>query len=700
MPSRPLGLLLVVSLGLVLAVALSAYQYCGRQFPYYFLWDQDHILNLDTLLVQSGMLPDHLAHPGFGVNLVASRTQPLGHALGLFSALDLRDLEQSLQPIACMAERGDFVRDHSPFLALGIALALWSAICLWWNPTWDLKLLALVALCAQEALLYQACMIRTELYAVFFWSLGVLLLALADRWRPRRSSIAALFAGGVFLGLAFQTKLQALLYVAAAPIFVWVVSTRTNDDGSANESSKTLPRAPWSLMIACFNLAAFFLLLRLAKREVIPAGVATFTQSFQVIPLTMLVLAGLAGLVVLNYFLPADGTLRDGVHRITVLIFGALASFSLHFLVFSDPTLSWQYLLQDFKMLFLSQKFYAMKSTDEYWRKTIDLLTYDPIPYLVLGASGALLGIAWAAGAVSLARRQTLAIAALICLTGANLVIGVRAIQRDTLWTATLVNVVSVMILCLVTSQASGQRVPWRVAATVLALVLAASNLYQSSNLLAKLDALYVSYGWRDEFFLQGIYGHNQPKYTALMRNRYRDSKPESLARARNLAARHDAAARITRFVFPDRPIPLTHVGVADVDQPVWRERPDARIQRLPDAFRGGLVVDPMGIAANRTFFTMPRDIFKEDEELVRRGKSGGGSTIRVRPRADLRIHAFQRASETPLPALDPDLATLTLATPSFTIECVGLPITNEIELPIDPRNPLFFVVRHRLDDF
>ncbi len=97
-------------------------------YPYYFIWDMDHITCLDTVLIQSGLLPDHICHPGFGMYLPLFFSEKVGHFCGAVSALDLSDVAGSLNPLAGMAELTDFVRLHSPFLSVGITLLLSLAV--------------------------------------------------------------------------------------------------------------------------------------------------------------------------------------------------------------------------------------------------------------------------------------------------------------------------------------------------------------------------------------------------------------------------------------------------------------------------------------------------------------------------------------------------------------------------------------------
>lgn len=84
----------------------------------------DHTTCLDTVLIQSGLLPDQIRHPGFGVYLPLFFSEKIAHFFGILSALGLADIAGSLNPLAVMAELTDFVRLHSPFLSVGVVLLL------------------------------------------------------------------------------------------------------------------------------------------------------------------------------------------------------------------------------------------------------------------------------------------------------------------------------------------------------------------------------------------------------------------------------------------------------------------------------------------------------------------------------------------------------------------------------------------------
>ena len=132
-------------------------------YPYYFIWDMDYITSLDTVLIQSGLLPDQMCHPSFGVYLPLFFSEKIAHLFDVVSALDLEDIAGSLNPLAAMAELTDFVRLHSPFLSVGIAVLLSMAMYLMFGMSRWYLFFFLVFLGTQESLAYHSIMVRTEL---------------------------------------------------------------------------------------------------------------------------------------------------------------------------------------------------------------------------------------------------------------------------------------------------------------------------------------------------------------------------------------------------------------------------------------------------------------------------------------------------------------------------------------------------------
>ena len=182
MARRSLFALLV---GLILCLALGRFLYSASTVPAYVAFDMDLLMTVDSFLIASGRLPDHFGHPGFGMNLLLSKSQWMAHVMGFLPNNGLTELNRALNPLLPAIEMTAYNRAHSPWVALAIVSLCWCMIALatrW--PPW-LALLGMGALASQQGLIYQSMGIRSELYSVFFWSLGMLALSLVARRRGR-----------------------------------------------------------------------------------------------------------------------------------------------------------------------------------------------------------------------------------------------------------------------------------------------------------------------------------------------------------------------------------------------------------------------------------------------------------------------------------------------------------------------------------
>jgi len=78
-----------VAFSAVIVLLLAWYVFTSCDYPYYFIWDMDYVICLDTVLIQSGLLPDHICHPGSGMYLPLFFSEKIAHLFGALSALDL-----------------------------------------------------------------------------------------------------------------------------------------------------------------------------------------------------------------------------------------------------------------------------------------------------------------------------------------------------------------------------------------------------------------------------------------------------------------------------------------------------------------------------------------------------------------------------------------------------------------------------------
>lgn len=687
------------------ALLAMAYFAVSRSYPYYFLWDMDLVVGLDSLLIGGGLLPDHIHHTGFGMYLLLSWLHRGAYAWGLVSVLDLGQMAQALNPLAVLAELIDFLRRLSPLAGLGLVLLLWSSLRVMFRPGLVLGLLSLGVLGLLPALIYQAALIRTELYSLLFWAGAVLALVLAARSGNGRRP-AWLAAAGLLLALALLTKVQAAFYVAAAPLLYLLAGFARGEEPTALLPAPSRRAAILALVLALANLAAFAGLLWRAYPLPIPEGIGAFMFRFE-IGLTKRALAGLAllaGLVLYQAWgllaSRRDSRCLAAANGLSWLLAGFLAAFALHFFVLDDPALAWRYLLLDFKMTFLREGF-RLGLLSLRW----DLLSYAWLTVLVhLAALGLL---AWAnAQRQSQALRRVLVTALLLsALAFAGMLFADRFILRDLIWVQTLLDLLTLAYL-LSAARFMAFRRAWPLAAGALAGVLLLGGLLGSLDMPARIDANLSKYGWSPPRYFYGVFGANQRRFDQIMRERYggRDL-PASWAFSQlgAQAYRHAEIRRLWGFVLRNLEPDLKRVGAVLAGQPVWVGRPGWRITAAPPELARSLLLDTSGLRPSSHGFLRRKLIQEHSEYLDKAAPAPLRPSLAVLPRGDLQVYVFVEPAR--LASLrrtaglraGPDSPRIQVKGGEQTRELVGLEITQYTVLPLGRLGRShFFVIRPR----
>jgi hypothetical protein len=672
----------------------------SERYPYYFVWDMDHVVGMDSVLINSGLLPDSLSHPGFGMNLVLTASEKAARRLNTISAGTLDDLDESLNPIGAMAELTDYLRRHTPFVCVAIVVMSWTAVCLMFRLPWWQALLALALLGSQESLSYQASMIRSELYAVLFWSGAALAAAIVARTRTTARQELGELAVGVLLGLSFLTKVQALFYLAAAIIVMLLFRSLADEESGVDAAPPaTSPRrARLFAGIGALNIFVFLGLALVSVRTHIPEGVGTFATHQGITPMAVAMGLGMTGLLIVQ--LLAAGGRRvpfDGVRIGAALVLinaGFFLAFAFHFLVFADPAASWLYLVYDFKMLFVRQAFYQL-SPKIFLESLSGFIGHNPLLY----ASHVALLIALAAGSTSrtirVSRGQLAWCTAASCVALVNLGLGTRFILRDGIWAETLVNFLSLVYLAMIATRATRHQTLLGAGGATLVALMVAVNVVLASSMTQRIDANYNHYGWLAIHWSGGVYGFNQPRYAAIIERHY---DKDTLRTALLAGVDHERIRHTAEFVFPSESPNHRNIGIAALNLPVWARDPRYKIAALPPSLSGAIVVDPLS-TPNRG-----RPLFKEaavrgeSESFDKFKPSSARDRLPVLTRRDLRILIFVPSADAAAFQTEfikpTDLGiTLKDSAGGGTIEMRGLEVTNYSEVPFDAASSRYFFV-------
>jgi len=384
----PRGRVFYIGVLFLIVLLLSWYIHVCADYPYYFMHDMDLITVVDTILIQSDMLPDHIHCPGFGMYFLLTFSEKIAHLFGVVSVLELEHLASSLNPLTAMAELTEFVRLHSPFMAVAIALLLSLTIHRMFGMSAAFFGLFLAVLGMQESLTYHSSMVRVEFYSVFYWSVAVLTMAMAVKSTDKAQRWGMLLVTGLLLGLCFQTKVQSLCYLLVLlPLFVILFTFqehhRQNRWNIARRSAYCL------LVVSTVNVVAFLALAVASYMTDLPDKTSGWTPtSLGFTPLAKLLSLALLSLFLCQLFLCLTNRVSSNIFAyssfFSVLALGFILSFTFHFLLYFDAALSLNYTLYDFKMMFLrNAKFFQFKDFSVYMSNFLSYLYYNPVLFVV-----------------------------------------------------------------------------------------------------------------------------------------------------------------------------------------------------------------------------------------------------------------------------------------------------------------------------
>jgi len=620
----------------------------------------DHSTTLDSILIQSNLLPDQIYHPGFGMYFLLNKTQKVAHYFDLISVLSLNDLSTSLNPLACVAELATFNRRHSPFLGIAIVIFLWATLYLLFQPPPWIGILALLVLGSQESLVYHASMIRSEFYAVFLWSLAILTFILSIRTQKKYPRLTWLFLSGVLLGLAFTTKIQVLVYIMIAPI-IFLLGKFLKEENTLKPNNPLSHRQGITIVaLGLFIFVAFITILILSYSEPIPSGIASFsifepflssaTAKDNYIGLHTILLITL--LLSLSYFQISkirkrkiDGPIFTLSIYLSIVFIGFLLAFLLHFLLHSDLILSWKYLLYNTKVLFLRP---LKDINDLSLGASTAFRFFLYMPITILAHIGSLSLLCWVLLKKNhrTAKKKLLICLALSLLALLQLFVGTRYVLRDVLWIEILLNFLTLIYISIFISKEKLHK-RYRFAALILIICpLIASNCTHSHKMIQRIDANYNVYGWNQDKWFAKVFNRNHLKYQKIMLERYDDVESNVMRNVGRHATRNADIRRLVSFVFRNQSINLKYIGIVHEYLPVWTKDLTFRIVQIPEKLRGGVLVDSSAVPVTDTGFLRKETVIKESGWLDKFAPPNKSPSIVILPRTDIKVFIFLEAND------------------------------------------------------
>lgn len=477
-PHRPARLPSGIILAMAAAVAVLLHWLMVRNATYewYFAQDMDMSALTDGLRIRSNITPFWLHHTSFTLYLVH-------HLVGLAKGAitgefwpSLAELSDSLSPIYVLADVIREQRQISPPMAVAGALLAWAAVrralCL--SPGWSVASLALAL--TTHWVTYHSLLIRSELFSIAPWALALLLGVLALETRSPMRQGLLLVGAGLLLGLAFLSKVQTVILVAAAPLFwVWLCHHRRLAPAAALGEVAGRHGRRWAVA-ALFLLAVLWGLVALGWAFTMPKAFVgayfegappTYGISKQVILLSLALVAAAAVLAGLPR-MPRSVAARGIACAVILLVAGLLASFLCHFLLHADLGASWRYLLADFKVAMMRMEGVRITKRHQAIANIRDIALAAPVLHG--------LWLLTVAGALVAGLRRDRVSAALVAMMAVLVVFQalfiIRPMPRDTMFYELLMFVTGAMNLAVM-ADAWGRRAAGMMAAVVMVAVLA-----------------------------------------------------------------------------------------------------------------------------------------------------------------------------------------------------------------------------------
>lgn len=565
-------------------IAFEAYRATNESLPYYAAPDMDLATVIDQLAIGADRLPAHLGHPGFGMYLAQAHLQSAASSIGAADVYDLDDLAMSLNPPLVSAAATRFLRWLSVLVVLWIAFSSWRAVARLSEAGPLASLAALAILLSLPSLVYHSGLIRSEIYAVGYWTAALWLasrLVSPSGERQSARSCVGWVVVGVLLGLSITTKVQGL--VLALVLVPWIALAAYRSAPVGVDRPFAAPAGTMGLAIA--NLLGGAALWWFARATEEPLGTATFAAGYPGnavgAAIGLLVLAT-TGLRAAQSKLPLWLTLWNGVA--IAILFGALSSFLLHFTLYTDSATATQHLLLDFKVSFLRTLAPSVAGANPTWA---DLAaTFGNSPALTAAHV-----IAFVAFCVCFRARPLLLVLAVstevVLLAHAGL--AVRQRVRDELWFQVPI---AGLTLCYAVwaIQTFPRATLARLVAAGFALALVWTNVEEGALASTRLTAGYGAYGFRPSAWTKGTYGASHLTYLQHVEARL-PADEASRAAAIRQASHEESVLRRARTTFPGHALRHTDIGILAPGFPTRSSSEDAVLE-VPESLRNLALVD------------------------------------------------------------------------------------------------------------
>lgn len=625
---KKFNLLFLFSFTLILGCVWFTFYSFSVRYPYYLIWDMDLITIQDLILIQSGYFPDHIAHPGFGMYLILFFTHKLAFLINYVSLLDLSTLASSLNPIMGLAELTFFVRLHSPLILVGIIFLLWLSIQMLFRPSQLISVCVLLLLSTQSSFYYHAAFIRSEIYALFFWSLSILFLSVYLSRESRVPSKWWIFLAGVMLSLCHITKTQAITYIVMMPILFIFLLVYKNKIKFVS-LSPAIP--PWAIRL---NGIVVIIFLWLCWNAPVPEG--AFTNARRYIPNPDAFM--LIGSLLLTVIIPQNAKnphLSLIPKLLTPLMSGYLCAFTLHLVMFPNINQSIHYLFLDGKMALFRSGYYMTAA--EFFINSYKIFIQEFIrnPFYYVANLVFIIELARIS-----TKKERLILFTLVAMTYLIVTMGTRPSLRDWIFRQLVVFYTTILFFIIWAQKSNrGKNVIKRYIYAGMGTLLIFFNVRDCLAMPKRVEAGIYSYGWDEPIFFKSVYNGNQILYENTLTKSYEFQSPNE---RRGVALENAHRFREVRIdvstVFPNQVITHRNIGIVSEGFPLWSDNFQYKIDGFSESLRNGILVDNHAIVPKN----LKIDLGNDSGNNIKKFKSNSQKLlVTVMPRTDLEVFLF-----------------------------------------------------------
>ena len=352
---------LIISL-VVFIFGISLISTVDANLPFY-RWDMDHSTVLDSYYLGSNLMPSHLAHPGVGLNFIILIYQKFLYQLGFLSSLSFDHLESSVNFFLPYAEKMYYLRLLSPILIFFIVFFSAVSLNLLISKN-KILLFALffVPLSTLNSLWVHNLQIRTELYSILFFSLTFFCLVVLKKTNYKSSIILILsFLFGIF---CVVTKFQSFLVLIIFFLLFYIFDYSQIFLKKKNYQEKKIKNLE---IFYYLNLLFFLIILFFSYNYEISSSLkigafrGNYNNIFKSYFFIFFIFINFLIFYSTNknkifFFSLNESQFLIKIFKSLILVIAALnIFFLLHLFLPMNLTANWEFLLLNFKLIFLSK---------------------------------------------------------------------------------------------------------------------------------------------------------------------------------------------------------------------------------------------------------------------------------------------------------------------------------------------------------